>query len=412
MLGSSDDRPVVSGIGVVSAVAQGQRDFTTALLRGTSAFGVMSRPGRQATGPDPSRFLGAEIANLSLPDGMPIRLLRNCSLSTQAALATLQEAWLDARLDAIDPHRIGLIVGGSNFQQRELVLVYDAYGGRPQYVKPSYGMSYFDSDLCGACSQHFGIRGFAHTVGAASASGQIAVIQAAQAVRSGEVDVCIALGALADISYWECYALRSMGAMGTDLHRDEPSAACRPFDKHRDGFIYGESCGAVVVERRAHADRPGVAPYAAILGSAVVMDANRRPNADRDGEVKAIGRALACSGLRAADIDYVNPHGSGSVSGDETELSALQECGLRNARINATKSIIGHGISSAGVVELIATLLQIRSGRLHPTLNLLEPIRPDFNWVRTEAESFNIEHALNLSYGFGGVNTALCVQAC
>jgi malonyl-ACP decarboxylase len=114
------------------------------------------------------------------------------------------------------------------------------------------------------------------------------------------------------------------------------------------------------------------------------------------------------AGCRPEEIDYVNPHGTGSIVGDQTELQALSECGLATARINATKSLIGHGLSAAGTVEVIATLLQMRAGRLHPTRNLDNPIDLKFRWVRGVAVDHLVENALTLSMGFGGVNTALC----
>jgi malonyl-ACP decarboxylase len=393
---------IISGLGVTSAVGQGKDAFAAALMEGRHAFSVMVRPGRQRQ----TSFLGAEIASLQLPASIPSRAVRTASFSAQAALATLSEAWHDARLDAIDPARIGLFVGGTNLQQRELVQTHEAYGERLDFLRPSYGMAFLDTDVCGLCSEVFGIRGFAYTVGGASASGHVAVLQALQAVQSGAVDVCIAVGALMDLSYFECQGLRALGAMGSDRFAGDPACACRPFDEARDGFIFGECCGAVVVERAGARD---VDPYAVVSGWATVMDTNRNPDPSLDGEIAVIEKALAGAGWRAADVDYVNPHGSGSVIGDETELRALAACGLGHARINATKSIVGHGLSAAGTVEIAATLLQMKAARLHPTRNLDRPIA-DAAWVRETAEPHAMQHALNLSLGFGGINTAICLS--
>src|SRR5439155_20382069 len=173
----------------------------------------------------------------------------------------------DARLSEVDPCRIGLIVGGSNVQQRELEQTHESYRDRPAFLRPTYAMLFMDSDLCGFCSAQFGIRGLAYTVGGASASGQLAIIQAAQAILANQVDVCIALGAMMDLSHWECRGLRAIGAMGSDRFANEPSLACRPFDRDHDGFIYGESCGAVVIESRQSSARRGVVPYAVLQGS-------------------------------------------------------------------------------------------------------------------------------------------------
>jgi malonyl-ACP decarboxylase len=397
-------RPVVTGIGVLSAIGQGKAAFGKALLAGESAFGVMQRPGRQRD----SAYLGAEIREIVFPPSISRQTLRAASLSAQAALAVLEEAWTEARLSELDPSRIGLIVGGSNVQQRELTQIQESYRDSPDFLRPTYALSFMDSDLCGFCTSQFGIRGLAYTVGGASASGQLAIAQAAQAVVSGQVDACIALGALMDLSHWECRGLRALGAMGSDRYSAEPSLACRPFDRDHDGFIFGESCGAVVLESLESSRRRGMTTYATLRGWGIAMDGNRNSDPSLEGEIQAIRIALDASDYAAAQIDYVNPHGTGSVLGDETELKALKACGLSGVFLNATKSLIGHGLSAAGTVEVIASLLQMQSGRLHPTRNLDHPIDDDFQWARAEPLDHQIDNALTLSMGFGGINTALC----
>ncbi|MGD0097600.1 MAG: beta-ketoacyl synthase N-terminal-like domain-containing protein [Terracidiphilus sp.] len=398
--------PVITGMGVASAIGQGKSEFASALLEGKTAFGVMRRPGRQRD----SAYIGAEMADIAPVPGITKQTWRAASLSVQAALLVMYEAWGEARLSEMNPRRIGLIVGGSNFQQRELERIHEDYRERPEFLRPTYALSFMDSDLCGFCTAQFGIRGLACTVAGASASGQMAIVQAAQAVLTNQVDVCIALGALMDLSHWECRGFRAIGAMGSDRYTNEPSRACRPFDSNRDGFIFGESCGAVVIESRESSRARGVTPYATLSGWGVTTDGNRNPDPSVEGETQAILNALDASRCGPAEIDYVNPHGSGSVVGDDTELRALRACGVTNAYLNATKSLTGHGLTAAGAVEVIATLLQMQSGKLHPTHNLENPIDPALNWVRNKPIDHRIENALTLSMGFGGINTALCLQ--
>lgn len=398
---------LITGIGITTAIGQGKAAVSEGLLMGKQAFRFMQRPGRQYDG---SHFMGAEIHSLDYPDILADKLLRTASWSGKVALVTLHEAWEDARLDAVDPERIGLVIGGSNVQQRELTQTHDNFKDRVEFLRAHYGMSFMDSDLCGLCTEQFGIKGLAYTVGGASASGQLAILQAVQAVQSGQVDVCIAMGALMDLSYWECQGFRTMGAMGSDSHPN-PAQACRPFDRRRDGFIYGESCGVVVIERATAITRPRVQKYARIRGVAIAMAANRNPDPSYESEMRVIQKALQQAGLSPQTIDYINPHGSGSILGDAVEVQALQDSGLGHAYINTTKSLLGHGLASAGTVEVIATLLQMQAQCLHPSLNLEEPIGPGCNWVRRDRVAHRINHALNLSIGFGGINTALCLQA-
>lgn len=403
---------LITGLGVTTAIGAGKAELSAALLNGQSRFAVMQRPGRQYQTEEgaASHFMGAELGAFAVPERIPRGILRTASLTGQVALVTLHEAWNDADLSEVEPTRVGLVVGGSNLQQRELNQTHEAYRARPQFLRPAYALSFMDSDVCGMCTEVFRIQGLAYTLGGASASGQLAVLHAIRAVESGQVDVCIALGALMDLSFWECQGFRSLGAMGSDVFARDPERACRPFDKQRDGFIFGESCGAVVIEKAATAKRSHINPYARIAGWAVRMDANRNANPSLDGEVSVIQEALHKAGLDAADIDYINPHGTGSGLGDETELRALAQCGLKHAYINATKSLTGHGLTAAGAVELIATLLQMRARRLHPSRNLEEPADDTYNWVRHEALDHTIERALKMSMGFSGVNSALCLQ--
>lgn len=154
---------VVTGVGVTASIGQGKEDFASSLLSGRHAFDVMKRSGRQKD----SRFIGAEIASLSYPDRLSKKMLRKASFSSRAALVTLTEAWEEAELDDADSSRIGLVVGGSNFQQRENFEVYERYQDRSGFISPAYGLSFMDSDLCGICTDQFGITGLAYTVGGA-----------------------------------------------------------------------------------------------------------------------------------------------------------------------------------------------------------------------------------------------------
>ena len=396
--------PVVTGIGVATAFGYGKQAFCNGLFSSLEVFGLLKRPGRQCPEPAGAPFIGAEMPEP--PDLLPKRVARTASLAGRAAVAVLDEAWREAELDELDPTRIGLVIGGSNLQSREQLLMHQAYAARLPFILPSHGYGFFDTDLCGLCTSTFAIRGFAYTVGGASASGGVAVLHAVEAVRSGRVDACIAVGALQDLSYYEFQGLRAMRAMGSNRFAEEPEKACRPFDRDRDGFIFGESCAALVI-RRGGEHRTG---YGSIIGGAHIADGNRGPDPSLEGEVRAIRLALAQAGLKPDDIDYVNAHGTGTPLGDDTEIAACKEAGLVNARFNATKSIIGHGISAAGAVELAAVLLQMKEGRLHPTRNLDHPVAPELRWVLVP-EEHRIRHALKLSFGFGGVDTAMVVRA-
>ncbi|CAH9066875.1 Polyketide biosynthesis malonyl-ACP decarboxylase PksF [Pseudoalteromonas holothuriae] len=397
---------VVSGIGITSSVGIGKREFSDALLKGKSNFGMLNREGRQHEG---KSFVGAEIGQLPELPNFPMRFARTCSLSTLCALNAINEAWHEAKLADQDPKRIGLFIGGSNFQARHLMTL-QAQASDPSFINPNYGLSVFDTDLGGVCTEYFGISGMSCTVGGASASGQLVILHAINAILAGQVDTCIVLGALTDLSYWELQAFQSLGAMASEGDVEHPHLACRPFDAATKGFVFGESSGALVIERASTAQFRGSLPYVVIKGIETVSDGHRNPDPSFEGECAVIKKLLKNTGLSASQINYVNPHGTGSKVGDAVELAALAHCGLRHASINTTKSITGHGLTAAGMIELIATILQMKQGQLHPSLNLESPIDEDFNWVRTQAQNHKVDYAINMSIGFGGVNTALCLQ--
>lgn len=403
----SRSAPVITGVGVISTIGQDRAAFEAALFAGQARFGYLERPGRQGDRP----FVGAELAE-PLTERIPEkhrRLLRTASLSAELALLASLEAWQDAGLATalLDSTRIGLVVGGSNMQQRWLQQGRQRHGKQSKFISPTYGLTAWDSDLVGVLSQALEIRGEGHTVGGASASGAMAILHAARQIQLGITDVSLAVGALFDLSAWECQSFVNMGAMGGQRYADDPSGACRPFDRDAEGFIYGEGCGVVVLESAEHARRREQAVYGELLGGACVMDANRGSQPDEQNEARVMQNALRVAGLTAQQIDYVNTHGTGTPIGDQTEVAAIRSVGLSHCLLNATKSLTGHGLTAAGTIETIATLLQMKAGRCHPTRNLVHPIDPSLRWVMQESVSASIRYAMSNSFGFGGLNTAL-----
>jgi malonyl-ACP decarboxylase len=327
------------------------------------------------------------------------------------AMVALAEAWQDARLtsEAVNPQHIGLVVGGSNLQQRYQQQIWQRYQARPEFLRPTYGLAVWDTDLVGLLSQCFQIQGEGYSVGAASASGALAVIQAARQIQLGLTDVSIAVGALCDISAWECQGLSNLGAMGSERFAAAPELACRPFDREHDGFIYGEGCGVLILENATHAQQRGITSYGRLAGWGFALDGNRSPAPSPQGEERAMKAALSSARLQPEQIDYVNTHGTGSPLGDETEVAALKSVGLSHCLLNATKSLTGHCLTAAGAVEVIATLLQMNASFCHPTRNLHKPIDSTLRFVKETTVEANIQYAISNSFGFGGVNAALAI---
>jgi len=399
----------ITGMGIITSIGQTIADFQSALLAGKTQFGYLKRPGRKGS----KSFIGAELPDIAVQSKFPeySGLLRTASWSTQIAIMAVSEAWQDAQLSSyqFNPERIGIIVGGSNFQQRYQQQIWERYQSRPQFLRPTYGITLWDTDLMGLLSECFQIQGEGYSVGGASASGAISIIHAARQIQMGITDISIAVAPLFDISQWECQGLMNLGAMGSERFSTNPNLACRPFDKDHDGFIYGEGCGVVVLEKAEHAQRRGITSHGEFIGWGHVLDGKRSPEPSQKGEERAINAALTMAKLQPEQIDYVNTHGTSSPMGDKTEVAALKCVGLSHCLINATKSLTGHCVTAAGMVEFVATLLQMKAGFCHPTHNLLNPVDITLNWVRQTAVEAQINYAISNSFAFGGINAALVI---
>ena len=397
----------ISGIGIVSGGGIGKDETLYYLKKASHNFHRLRRPHRQHAS---SHFYGLEcddqaidatVADFSSP-------LRTASLSTKAAVAVLKQAWQEAQLDQrqVDPMRIGLVIGGSNFQQGHLLLLQERYRDKPVYLRSHYGFSYLDTDMLGVLTELFHIEGEAYVLGGASASGQLAVIHAARLVQQGCVDIGIAVGALTDLSYWELQGLSNMGALAV-VPTNQKYESC-PFDQNHCGLTYGEGSAAVIIERVDPANRHQQSIQ--IAGWGISIDGNRNPNPSSEGQARSIEDSMAMADIQAESVDYINPHGSGSQLGDQTELATLKQLGLHESYINASKAYFGHCLMAAGALEIVLTVLQMRHHFLHGTPGLNQPIDNTFRWVKDFKEKHKIRCALCLSYGFSGINTSIILK--
>lgn len=397
----SDASVVCIGIGTACGFGYGKEALTAGLSDGRNVFGVLKRDGREPI--DGFPLLGVEMPDP--PRILSARDARSTGFSGQVALAVLQEAWTDAGLEAYPSDKIGLIVAGSNLQTREQFLRLQQYSGSDiVMVPPRAGYTFFDTDIASLCAEHFGIEGLQYTVGGASASGAMAVHQAVRAVQSGQVETCIALAPVQDLGAPELYALRNLGAMGSDRFADTPEQACRPFDAQRDGFLFGEMAAALVFAR-VKGERRG---YGTVAGLGCAFAAKRGPEPSPDKERDAIDTAFNSAGTNG--VDLIVAHATATARGDDVEAGVLKDMGLKDALITAPKSAIGHGISAAGAMEIAIGFLQMENGCAYPIRNLEHPIEPDLNFVTGTVHHASIESVLTLSFGFGGINYATVLK--
>lgn len=418
---------VITGMGIVSSTGKNIEEFGSSLRAGRPGIGRLS------TGEEPALpvDIGAPIPPFSLPLAIQVgterhglteefarkavRCAYDAPRGVQVSVLSAIEAWTCARLidKPIAPGRVGIVIAGSNLNPDYAYGLQSKFRRSPQYVSPKYAFRYLDTDHVGTLSEILAIRGEGFTVGGASASGNVAIIKALQLLQLDLADACLVVGALTDLSPLEWQAFYNVGAMGGKKFAGQPAKACRPFDRDHEGFIYGQASACLVLESSLSAGRRGVPALAELAGGALVLAGNRLADPSVAGEVQAMQQALARAGIGPHQVDYLNAHGTSSPLGDETEIQAVKEVfagHISRLWINSTKGLTGHCLSAAGVVETIASVIQMREGFVHPNINLENPIDHECRFCGHQAVPASIDTAMNNSFGFGGINTSLIIK--
>lgn len=412
---------VVTGMGVVSAAGFGTQPLLHALKQGRSL--VKRLPDAPEHGP----CLAASIDEWSLADALsqledlpdPLfklarRVAGRAPKALQLTTAAALEAWLSAELhqDTPDGSRTGLVVAGHNLTKGYSADLYEKFREKPEYLVASYGLNFLDTHHVGTLSELLGIQGEGFTVGGASGSGGVALVDAFRLVHHGYMDRCLVVGAPAILSAMEHWAFFQMGAMGGKTLGNRPSAACRPFDKGREGFVPGEGAAALLLESTRAAEARKAQPLARLASATRKLDGNRMTDPSQEGEMAVMRAALEQAGVAPERVAYINAHGTASTLGDQVEAAAITEVFGQMPWVNSTKSIVGHCLFAAGIVEAVATILQMRHGFLHGNANLDKPMEGAPRLVPAQGVSAAAPTALSNSFGFGGINaSALFLQA-
>jgi 3-oxoacyl-[acyl-carrier-protein] synthase II len=262
---------------------------------------------------------------------------------------------------------------------------------------------------------NLGIRGPTITSVAACAAGIFAFVEAKRLIDLGEAEVVITGGTEANIIPISVAAMANMRALST--RNDEPEKACRPFDKDRDGFVYGEGAAAMVIETLDHAQRRGARIIAELAGGAVTSDAYHitAPDPAGEGAGRAIMRALERSGVEPGEVDCIVAHGTGTPLNDAAETNAVKRALGEHAydvAITGPKSMVGHQLGAAGAVSGLAAVLAIQNGLIPPTINLETPDPEcDLNYTPLVAREAQVRVALANGFGFGGQNGVAVFRA-
>lgn len=415
-------RVVITGLGLLTPLACGVEETWKRLLAGESGAGPITRF-------DASN-LGCRIAcEIPLGDGSDGTFNPDDWVSakerrkvddfityalTAATQAVEDSGWV-AESDE-DKERTGVLIGsgvGGLQTISETAITLRDKG--PRRVSPFF----IPGSLINLCSGHvsikYGFKGPNHSVVTACSTGAHAIGDAARLISFGDADVMVAGGAESPICELGVAGFVACKALSTG-YNDDPKAASRPYDKGRDGFVMGEGAGIVVLEEYEHAVARGAKIYAEVIGYGLSGDAHHitAPAPDGDGGYRSMKAALNRAGITAADVDYVNAHGTSTPLGDEIELGAVTRLlgdAAKGVTMSSTKSAIGHLLGAAGAVEAIFCALAIRDQVAPPTLNLDEPsVETELDLAPKAAVKREINVALSNSFGFGGTNASLVLR--
>ena len=406
----------ITGLGLVTAIGTGNAAFRAGLR---SARSPVKRIDRFDASPFRSQ-VAAQIDDFEAADHMDAQTARRLDRFSRFGLAAGRLAMSDAGLvpgadGAADPQRIGIYLGsalgGIAFAEEQ----HERYMARGiKAVAPTLALAVFG----GAAPANLGIaldvRGPILSTANSCASGAVAIGEAVNAIRAGEIDAAIAGGVECPLSPLAFGAFDIIRALSSGSN-DEPSSASRPFDRARDGFVMGEGAALLVLESAEIGRRRGVMPYGAVLGYGATSDAHHmvQPRPDGIEAARAAAISLADAGIDASSVDYVNAHASSTPIGDVAEARALALVlgdRARTVPVSATKGHTGHPLGATGAIEAAICALAIRDGWVPPTVNLVE-VEPDVaallpGLLRTGLAG-TYRRILSTSFGFGGLNASL-----
>ncbi len=406
-------RVVVTGLGAITPLGNNVQDYWTNLINGVSGAAPISQF-------DASKFktqFACEVKNYEPLEHFDRKEVRKLDLFAQYALVATEEAMQDCNIDLekVNLDRFGVIwgagIGGLKTFQEEC-LSFGLGDGTPRF-NPFFIPKMIADIAPGHISIKYGLRGPNFTTVSACASSTNAIVDAATYIRLGKMDVCVAGGSEAAVCEAGIGGFNALHALSK--RNDAPEKASRPFDLDRDGFVLGDGGATLILEEYEHAKARGAKIYAELVGSGLSADAHHMtaPHPEGLGAKNVMFNALDDAGLKPEDIDYINVHGTSTPLGDVAESKAILEVfgnHAYNLNISSTKSMTGHLLGAAGVIEAIACILSVKNDHIPPTINheTDDPaFDPKLNFTFNKAEKKEVKAALSNTFGFGGHNASV-----
>ena len=397
---------VVTGMGTINPLALNTKDFWEGLVAGKSGIGPITHF-------DASKFrvkVDAEVHGFDATKHMDLKVVDRTSRTIQFAIAAAKEAIQSAGLDMTqeDVNRVGVTI--STMTEQGYVIrgweLYQRVG--PRRADPLFITKSTASAASMQVGMMLGARGPNSSVNSLCASGADAIGTAINFIRLGYADVMIAGGSDASL---EPVGMAGIDQLGALTHEIDPSKACRPFDLNRNGFVYAEGTGLVVLESYEHAKRRGAPILVEVAGAGWSFDAHDATAPAPEAEAYAMRTALENAGVDIGEVDYINAHGTSTKLNDACETKAIKLVFGEQAYkipISTTKSMIGHGITAAGAMEAVAAILVMNKGIIHPTINYETPDPAcDLDYVPNVARPAQVNVCMKNSFGLGGENCCL-----
>jgi beta-ketoacyl-acyl-carrier-protein synthase II len=393
-------RVVITGLGIISPFGRGRSAACLALRDGRSGI-------RRIESIDTSS-LNCKIAG-EVPLDAHQGLFKGFDRFSRFALIAAEEAMEQAKgRGVVDPERFGVIIGtglgGAETLDAAYRRVYKE--GQARVPPASIPWSMYNA-AASAVSAHFGAKGPAYTPVSACASSAHAIGNAFQMIRSGQADMVLAGGADAPLTFGIILGWESMRVLAID--NEHPEAACRPFSADRKGLVLAEGAAILVLETMESAERRNAKILGEIVGFGITSDAGHLTDPSADGAARAM--RMAIHDIDAAEIGYINAHGTATRANDATETAAIKSVLGNRVPASSTKSMHGHAMGASGAIEIVCSLVALNDGFLPPTINLDQPDPAcDLDYVPNASRSARVPLFLSNSFGFGGMNGVVAVR--
>ncbi|MBF0277510.1 MAG: beta-ketoacyl-ACP synthase II [SAR324 cluster bacterium] len=401
-------RVVVTGLGIVCPIGNNLKTVWEASCNGVSGIGRISKF-------DPSEVrsqIAGEVRNFEMPSIIPPKEVKKMDTFIHYAVAAAQEALQDADLEITEDLQcdvgssIGVGIGGQPMIEKNLLLMEEKGPGK---ISPFFIPMVLANMVAGQVSMMFGTKNYNTSTVSACASSNHSIGDAARIIERGDAKVMIVGGTEASVTKLCIGGFAAMRALST--RNEQPEKASRPYDKDRDGFVFSEGSGILILEDLEFAQARGAEIYCELAGYGFSSDAFHITTPSVDGPARSMKMAIKDAGVNVEDVDYINAHATSTPAGDINELQAIKAVLGDHAKkisISATKSMTGHLLGAAGAVEAIVSIKSLKHSFITPSINI-ENLDPecDLDVTPNQGKERDIKVIVSNSFGFGGTNATL-----